>query len=115
MWTISIHLGLSPVERASHVRELTELCTALPPAPIVVGGDLNASPGEPAPAWLAARFRDAWTTVGVGDGATFPSWSPAARIDYVFATRDLASESAFVGRSLASDHLPLAVEITLEG
>ena len=115
LWAISTHLGLSPAERGAHVRELTDLCTGLAGAPIVIGGDLNATPDERAPAWLGDRYWDTWLMAGTGEGATFPAEDPTARIDYVFASTGLTVEAAAVGKAPdASDHLPVIAELVIE-
>lgn len=115
IWAISTHLGLSPVERGAHVRELTDLCASLAGAPIVIGGDLNAIPEERAPAWLADRYWDAWAVAGTGEGATFPAGDPTARIDYVFASTGLTVEAVAVGKAPdASDHLPVVADLVIE-
>ncbi len=115
VWAVSVHLGLSPLERLSHARELTDVCSALAGAPIVIGGDLNASPGERAHAWLADRYWDVWAEAGVGDGMTFPAREPSARIDYLFTSAGLHVESAEVsGAPDASDHLAVVVDVVIE-
>jgi endonuclease/exonuclease/phosphatase family metal-dependent hydrolase len=115
LWVVSLHLGLAPAERNAHVRELTDVCAGLAGAPIVLGGDLNATPDQRAPGWLADRYWDAWVAAGEGEGATFPAREPTARIDYVFASAGLSVESASVGKAPdASDHLPVIVDLAIE-
>jgi endonuclease/exonuclease/phosphatase family metal-dependent hydrolase len=115
LWVVSVHLGLAPVERNAHVSELTDVCAGLAGAPIVLGGDLNATPDQRAPGWLADRCWDAWATAGVGEGATFPAREPTARIDYVFASAGLSVASAVVVAAPdASDHLPVVVELVIK-
>jgi endonuclease/exonuclease/phosphatase family metal-dependent hydrolase len=115
IWAISMHLGLKGAERIAHVRELTDLCAGLPGAPIVMGGDMNATPDQRAVEWLAERYWDVWSSAGEGDGPTFPATDPTARIDYLFASAGLAVEAAGVGKAPdASDHLPLVAELRIE-
>ena len=117
VWAVSIHLGLAPIERNTHVHELTDLCAGLAGGPVVIGGDLNATPDERAVRWLADRYWDAWASVsgGVG-GHTFPAAEPTARIDYLFASAGLRVISARVPPRAdhASDHLPVTAELELE-
>ncbi len=68
VWAVSIHLGLAPTERNAHVHELTDLCAGLAGGPVVIGGDLNATPDERAVRWLADRYWDAWATMAAGRG-----------------------------------------------
>ena len=115
MWAVSTHLGLAPLERLEHARELTDLCAALAGAPIAIGGDLNAMPEERAPVWLAERYWDAWAAAGVGGGSTFPSTDPSARIDYLFVSSGVRVVAVSVGKSQdASDHLPVVADLLLE-
>lgn len=72
--------------------------------PVVVMGDLNGEPDDPALAPLRRLFADAWEEAGAGDGYTNPSREPRRRIDYVFV-RALAVDSVEVLASRASDHL----------
>lgn len=81
---MSVHLGLTGPERGHHVAELLEHLEAST-GRFVIGSDLNALPGDPGPRTLAGRATDCWEAVGEGDGFTFPSHAPTARIDYLFA------------------------------
>lgn len=138
VWAVSIHLGLAPTERNAHVHELTDLCAGLAGGPVVIGGDLNATPDERAVRWIADRYWDAWATMAAGregaataaggpagsggerpasaGGETFPARDPTARIDYLFASAGLHVVSARVPvrAEEASDHLPLAAELEVE-
>ncbi|MDQ4107530.1 MAG: endonuclease/exonuclease/phosphatase family protein, partial [Actinomycetota bacterium] len=81
---MSAHLGLRGSERGHHIGQLLEHIEASE-GRFVIGGDLNAFPGDPGPRMLAARATDCWRAVGRGEGYTFPSHAPRARIDYLFA------------------------------
>jgi endonuclease/exonuclease/phosphatase family metal-dependent hydrolase len=108
----SVHLGLSGEERAEHVRELTDLLAGR--EPVVLGGDLNEGPEEPAARWMAARFWDAARDAG----RTFPAWEPRARIDYLFVSEGVRVERAWVGGdrfARLSDHLPVLADLEVEG
>jgi endonuclease/exonuclease/phosphatase family metal-dependent hydrolase len=121
VWAVSTHLGLTPSERNAHVHELTDLCSGLAGGPVVIGGDLNATPDQRAVRWLADRYWDVWAAVAPhpgaeGSGGTFPSVDPTARIDYLFASAGLRVASAGVPARAAeaSDHLPVVVELEIE-
>jgi endonuclease/exonuclease/phosphatase family metal-dependent hydrolase len=62
-------------------------------------------------------LRDAQVHQDNGAVSTFPSWFPVLRIDHVFHSADLTVHSALVPRTsltrVASDHLPLLVEVSL--
>lgn len=99
-------------------------------APAVLLGDFNLTPRNPAYArLLASGLIDAFLTAGAGRGSTFPlrtgrtrwgalplSWVPLpsfARIDYIWHTPDLVTQSAWVGRRGGSDHRPVLARLML--
>lgn len=72
-WTIaSIHLGLNREQRLHQARELL---TALDHArgAVLIGGDLNAHPDDPATLTLVERCPEVWATAGEGAGLTMPA------------------------------------------
>ena len=80
--------------------------------PLVVGGDLNATPDDPGLAALRdAGLRDAWLECGAGDGFTYPADKPAKRIDYLWLAGALRCASATVLDTTISDHRPLLVTL----
>lgn len=114
LWVLSIHLGLGGDERGRQAGALLVLVASLEDAPVVVGGDLNATPDKRAASRLAASMRDAWAEVGEGNGATFPAPAPVARIDYIFVGSGVRVDAARVGApgaGGASDHLPVTVDL----
>lgn len=113
----SVHLGLSDSERVRHAEELTDFMAGLA-GPYVLGGDLNEGPELPAAAWIEERLWDAFAAAGEGEGATFPSGNPRARIDYIFVSKGMTVERAWVGddpvKVAASDHRPVFADVVLE-
>jgi endonuclease/exonuclease/phosphatase family metal-dependent hydrolase len=83
--------------------------------PTVLLGDLNSRPGTPEVETLTAHLVDAWLTAGVGDGFTYRSTKPVARIDYVLASPVIEIEHARVVGTDASDHLPVTADLRLPG
>jgi len=79
--------------------------------PLIVFGDLNATPDAPELAPLFARLRDAWPRDS-GPGYTYPADNPVKRIDYVLISRDFNTVSARVPVSEASDHRPVVVDLS---
>ncbi|MFG3705149.1 endonuclease/exonuclease/phosphatase family protein [Micromonospora sp. NPDC047670] len=80
--------------------------------PLVVAGDMNTEPDDPA----FAEF----TRAGLVDALaparplpTSPADDPRQQIDHVFVTPGLAARDAAAPRGTASDHLPVAVTLTL--
>ena len=80
--------------------------------PTILIGDLNAEPGAAELQPLLARLRDAWDP-GAGPGLTFPADTPVKRIDYVLVSRHFDVHTTRVPVSVASDHRPVVVDLTL--
>lgn len=98
--------------RLGQIERLVELSDGDPRA--VVAGDMNARPGSEELARLTgAGLVSAQDEVGDPSLGTYPSTDPDRRIDYIFGGR--AVEFADFSRPLttASDHLPLAVTVSL--
>ena len=116
LWALSLHLGLRPAERTAHAEELLAVAAWLEGAPVVLGGDLNATPDQRAPRRIAERYPDAWVEAGEGDGPTFPADAPSARIDYLFAGPGLVVTAAWVAEEpSASDHRPVVADLRVAG
>jgi endonuclease/exonuclease/phosphatase family metal-dependent hydrolase len=102
-----------PVEQARSVGALArELGTG--GRPVVVGGDLNTEPADPA-------FRvllDAGLTDALAAARPLPSSpadDPVREIDHVLVTPGITAAGAVAPRSTASDHLAVAVTLRLPG
>lgn len=79
----------------------------------LIVGDFNATPESEEYAKLTgAGLRDLLKEAGK-DVATSPADAPARRIDYAFGSADLRLLRAEAPASLASDHLPVLVEVAL--
>ena len=77
-------------------------------------GDLNAEPGAPEITLLEeAGLIDSWLESGVGPGLTWAAIDPGKRIDWIWHSADLAGDQVEVIQTLASDHLPVMVQITV--
>jgi endonuclease/exonuclease/phosphatase family metal-dependent hydrolase len=79
----------------------------------VLAGDLNARPDAPEIRVLTDFLSDAWEEAGEGDGYTYGSPEPHARIDYLLASADIRVGRAAVVRldPGASDHLPVLADL----
>lgn len=116
---VGTHLDLAAPDRLRHVHELFPKLHEVVGAdlPIILGADVNESPGEPAWAVLASRLRDA-CAVG-GEAPTFPAGAPRRRIDGVFADRRFRVTCARVvdhpAVAAASDHRPVLAVLESAG
>ncbi|MEU4339005.1 endonuclease/exonuclease/phosphatase family protein [Micromonospora lupini] len=80
--------------------------------PLVVAGDLNTEPGDEAFAqFTAAGLVDALAVAR--PLATSPADDPHQQIDHVFVSPGLTASDPVAPRGEASDHLPVAVTVTL--
>lgn len=105
------HLSTDPAERPAQAALWKERLSALE-GPVIAAADLNEGPGG-----------SAWRMVEDGllsspDAApTFPATLPARRIDGLFVTPGITIEKYEVVEDerarLASDHLPVLVDLTL--
>jgi endonuclease/exonuclease/phosphatase family metal-dependent hydrolase len=120
---VNTHLGLIGRERLSQVNDIlgpgwigNEGCKP----PILLCGDFNASSYSPVYKKISQRLRDAHCSINGGrPGCTWPSIFPFRRIDHVFVSSDIKIISTLIPKTAmtrsASDHLPLIVEMQLDG
>jgi len=75
-------------------------------------GDLNAEPNAPEIGLIEeAGLIDSWSEAGTGLGPTWNARDPSKRIDWIWHTADLVGSQTEVIQTLASDHLPVIVQI----
>ncbi|WP_233257647.1 endonuclease/exonuclease/phosphatase family protein [Micromonospora sp. S4605] len=111
---VSTHLQPPPdQEPVVQARAVAEFATGYAAGrPLVVAGDLNTEPGEAAFAeFTRAGLVDALATAR--PLPTSPADDPRQQIDHVLVSPGLAASGAVAPRSEASDHLPVAVTLTL--
>jgi len=113
------HLGLRPKERHLQCEALLGWISAEPSTGHVLCGDLNAAPGSLPYMKLTGLMRDAQTALADRRArSTWPSIWPVLRLDHVFVGRGLRIIHHHVpmdtGARLASDHLPLVVDLAAE-
>ncbi|MFO7974144.1 MAG: endonuclease/exonuclease/phosphatase family protein [Candidatus Hydrogenedentota bacterium] len=129
---VSVHLHPSDHEtRMREVGAVLDLIAQLHESlPVLFQGDLNHRPKEPEYArWEKAGLVDVGKAMGIGDEPTFSSMKPGKRIDYVWATPELAktarraavlNKPPFIpGRDdpasyALSDHMPVMAEFIME-
>ncbi len=115
---LNTHLGLSHRERllqAATILGTDWVDAACATGPTVLCGDFNATPRSDVYRRLSASLRDAQRAEGVRSRCTFPSLFPMLRIDHMFLSPGLRVERCEVVANwfarLASDHLPLVVDV----
>jgi endonuclease/exonuclease/phosphatase family metal-dependent hydrolase len=105
---ILAHLALGMRARMTQLSYIAEIANQH--EHVVLMGDLNCQP----------HSREIHTLLHTtklcplpNNDHTFPSWQPTRKLDYILTTPGLKVHSAHVLRHAISDHLPLAVEISL--
>jgi endonuclease/exonuclease/phosphatase family metal-dependent hydrolase len=87
--------------------------------PVIICGDLNDTPKSETLDILTSGFSDVWSLIKREEKATFPAGDPERRIDYILtsiketAHGQLKPLSIKILESLASDHLPVIMEIRI--
>ncbi|MEV7328744.1 endonuclease/exonuclease/phosphatase family protein [Micromonospora sp. NPDC093244] len=111
---VSTHLQPPPDEGpVVQARAVADFATGYAAGrPLVVAGDLNTEPGDEAfGQFTAAGLVDALSSAR--PLATSPADDPRQQIDHVFVSPGLTASAPVAPRGTASDHLPVAVTLTL--
>ena len=100
-------------ERRLAAKFVLERAVELGDRPLLLGGDLNATPESPPLETLARR----WRRTGGRDAFTSPSVRPRRKIDYVLVAGAgwRLIETAVVEEPTASDHRPVLAVLELDG
>jgi endonuclease/exonuclease/phosphatase family metal-dependent hydrolase len=103
-----VHLSLGTLSRAAQLDFLAELLADAPHA--VLMGDFNCGTDAPEMRKLYKRTRlrppEAIT-------ATFPSWKPVRALDHILCSEDLVAQPPRALPAGRSDHLAIALELSL--
>lgn len=113
---LNTHLDFRPddAERLQNIDQIAAIIAAAGPTPVILAGDLNATPDSRTIAKVRGLLSDTWEKAGQGPGLTIPVRRPTKRIDYLwFTPAGLEAVGATVPYSEASDHLPLVAEFRL--
>ena len=103
---------LSDTQRIAQAKVINRIARSLEGIPMILAGDLNASPGSP----VMAEFFKEWTPAALQAGPTFPADKPGRKIDWVLfrpARRWRVLQARVVREPVASDHRPLQVVLEL--
>jgi endonuclease/exonuclease/phosphatase family metal-dependent hydrolase len=112
---IVTHLDHRDEGRDTRLAQLDLMLAATGGPRTVLAGDMNAEPGsEEIGAITGAGFISAQDQAGDPEMLTWPSEDTRVRIDWIFGTEDVAFRDFVIPATTASDHLPLAVTVSLE-
>jgi endonuclease/exonuclease/phosphatase family metal-dependent hydrolase len=111
---LATHLDTTEADRLLAVSRLKELVQERPPDwPMILAGDMNATPGSA----VVNLLEEDWTAAAAAEPLyTFPAEKPTRQIDFVFfrpAARWKVIESKVLDESVASDHRPLLAVLEL--
>lgn len=103
------HFGLT-AEEQEHAVSTTLTTLEGEPRPFVLMGDLNMRPDNP----LIAKLNEKLVSTDdmLAGQFSFPSDAPKIKIDYIFASHSVTVTHAEILPILASDHCPIAAEIS---
>ena len=103
-----MHLALSRRARMKQLAFIAEIVEDLPN--VILMGDLNCAHDSPEIRYLihATRLCDPLFEV-----MTFPSWRPRIMLDHILVTPEIRVDQLWAINFACSDHLPIAMEITL--
>ena len=114
-YLINTHLHHITEDTAVRIPQVQRVVAAWNGTPrTVITGDMNAQPGDAdVVQYTQGGLISAQDTAGNPDAFTFSSYDPFERIDWIFASPDVEFSHFQIGDTTASDHLPLAVTVTL--
>ena len=109
--TTHLDYRADPSIRHAQVREIIGVLDSVR-GPVILAGDLNASPAAPELQPLFARLRDVW--IGAADpGLTYPASAPTKRIDYILASSHFTVVTRWVGFTATADHRPVIASLLI--
>ena len=81
--------------------------------PMILGGDFNATQGDPVYNHVRAPLRDAFYSAGIGWGGTYSTKAPLLRLEHVFVTPQLRPATVVARNAIHSDHLILVCDLII--
>ena len=105
-----IHLALGRRARLRQLAFVSEIVNTYPH--VVLMGDMNCQPDSPEMKLLLNRTE---LRAHCPAMSTFPSWRPNRHIDHILVTPGLEVAKCHVIPHALSDHLPIAMEVSLPG
>jgi endonuclease/exonuclease/phosphatase family metal-dependent hydrolase len=113
---VGSHLSTDPIERPGQATLLKKAMSELD-APVIVGTDLNESPGGTAWHTVADGLVDSAVAADRAEVQTFSCANPQGRIDALFVDPAIQVRGYDVVDTAetrrASDHFPLVADLTL--
>ena len=105
------HMGLDVPGRMAQAQEIVDLASQHE-GPAVLMGDFNANPSSEEVGIFLNSGLFTNTFAGIEDAYTFPVLTPSVTIDYILTSPSVAHAEQRVIHTEASDHLPIAADLT---
>lgn len=105
---ILLHLALGKRSRMKQLEFVTEIVNQN--TNVIVMGDMNCQPHSPE---MQLLLENTSLRPPNKDLLTYPSWRPIRKIDHILTTPNVQVNKVHVLKQVFSDHLPIAMEITL--
>lgn len=109
---LNTHLDLDFEYRMKQVEEIVQLAKNIE-GPKVLLGDFNAEP-ESADIQKLLNETDFHDCLPSNTNGTYPTNDPKKKIDYIFGSREITFQEAFIGQFDGSDHLPVIANMTIQ-
>jgi endonuclease/exonuclease/phosphatase family metal-dependent hydrolase len=103
-----MHLALSRRARMKQLAFIAEIVRDLPR--VILMGDLNCAHDSPEMRYLTRSTR---LCAPLFEVKTFPSWRPRIMLDHILVTPNIRVDKLWAINFACSDHLPIAMEISL--
>mgnify|MGYP001198475592 CR=1 FL=1 len=106
------HLSLDPLTHKQQTKFILKTVQR-ESLPVIILGDWNMRPRSKSWHLITAYLQDAWAQNGEGDGHTYPSYRPHARLDYIFLSHHFQVKwtNVVYDNPEASDHLPVVATV----
>ncbi len=105
------HMGLENSERINAVSTICRIIDETD-LPVILMGDFNTTPDDIVLRPIYQRLKDTDALAENKGCATYPSYSPEKKIDYIFY-RGLVCEKAETYCEVVSDHFPVIAEFSI--
>lgn len=103
-----VHLALGKKARLMQLSYIADLANQY--QNVILMGDLNCRPQSQE---MRSLLRMTNLCEPLPYEETFPSWKPTRKLDYILVSQGISVRQASVVKRAVSDHLPVAVELTV--
>lgn len=106
------HFGLNDDEARNAVETVCKQIDASD-CPVILTGDFNVTPDNPVLFPIRERLSDTEDVFRAKGMLSFPSDTPAEKIDYIFTSKEIKTKFATLPQMIVSDHRPLFATVEI--